>query len=226
MKKILSIIFSIVLIFSMSVPAFARVSSDSSGAILIWDRNTDGLDTFVDGDFTLYRVCDTVDFTSDEFFSGYYTVYDIVDFNHRTVPINSLENLSFEYPILVGDLGVPNVYIPFMIVFEDVITDEFTLYEGIYYPYLAYAERDGVFIDYRYYIDYLYIPGFTGFKPYAPDEPVVPDTPPSSDTIVVKEDRPFFTTPLDEYTVTEGLLLLLFVITFLNNIFKQHLKGN
>lgn len=47
-----------------------------------------------------------------------------------------------------------------------------------------------------------------------------------TETVYIKEDRPFFTTPIDEYTVTEGLLLLLFVITFLNNIFKQHLKGN
>lgn len=47
-----------------------------------------------------------------------------------------------------------------------------------------------------------------------------------TETVYIKEDRPFFTTSIDEYTVTEGLLLLLFVITFLNNIFKQHLKGN
>lgn len=47
-----------------------------------------------------------------------------------------------------------------------------------------------------------------------------------TETVYIKEDRPFFSTPLTEYTVTEGLLLLLFVITFLNNIFKQYVKGN
>ena len=47
-----------------------------------------------------------------------------------------------------------------------------------------------------------------------------------TETLYIKEDRPFFTTPLEDFTVTEGLLLLLLVITFLNNIFKQHLKGN
>ena len=47
-----------------------------------------------------------------------------------------------------------------------------------------------------------------------------------TETVYIKEDRPFFTTPINEYTVTEGLLLLIFVITFLNNIFKQYVKGN
>ena len=58
-----------------------------------------------------------------------------------------------------------------------------------------------------------------------PEPEPEPETP-STETIVVKEDRPFFETSLLDYTVTEGLLLLLFVTTFLNNIFKQHLKGN
>jgi len=61
--------------------------------------------------------------------------------------------------------------------------------------------------------------------PESPDDSDTTDSP-TIETIIIKEDRPFFTTPIDEYTVTEGLLLLLFVITFLNNIFKQHLKGN
>ena len=35
-----------------------------------------------------------------------------------------------------------------------------------------------------------------------------------TETVYIKEDRPFFTTPIDEYTVTEGLLLLYFYILY------------
>ena len=58
------------------------------------------------------------------------------------------------------------------------------------------------------------------------DETEQVETTEITETLYIKEDRPFFTTPLEDFTVTEGLLLLLLVITFLNNIFKQHLKGN
>lgn len=60
------------------------------------------------------------------------------------------------------------------------------------------------------------------------DEQIIPDVSDNTttETVYIKEDRPFFTTPLEDFTVTEGLLLLLFVTTFLNNIFKQYVKGN
>lgn len=34
--------------------------------------------------------------------------------------------------------------------------------------------------------------------------------------VTVVDHRPFFSTPLDDYTVTEGLLLLIFMILFIN----------
>lgn len=34
----------------------------------------------------------------------------------------------------------------------------------------------------------------------------------ASETIVIVEHRPFMTTPLDDYTVQEGLTLLIFVL--------------
>ena len=43
-------------------------------------------------------------------------------------------------------------------------------------------------------------------------------TPPTETIVVVEADRPIMTTPLDDYTVTEGLLLLLLlwlIATFL-----------
>ena len=43
--------------------------------------------------------------------------------------------------------------------------------------------------------------------------------------VYIKENRPFFETPLIDYSVTEGLLLLIFVVTVLNSIFKSHIKG-
>jgi len=43
--------------------------------------------------------------------------------------------------------------------------------------------------------------------------------------VYIKENRPLFETPLSDYSVTEGLLLLIFVVIVLNNVFKSHIKG-
>ncbi|MBQ7797553.1 MAG: hypothetical protein IJ371_00335 [Clostridia bacterium] len=48
---------------------------------------------------------------------------------------------------------------------------------------------------------------------------------PNTEYVYIKENRPLFETPLSDYSVTEGLLLLIFVVTVLNNIFKSHIKG-
>ena len=61
----------------------------------------------------------------------------------------------------------------------------------------------------------------------APDNPDTPNEPdnPNIEYIYIKENRPLFETPLSDYSVTEGLLLLILVITLLNNIFKTHIRG-
>lgn len=55
-------------------------------------------------------------------------------------------------------------------------------------------------------------------EPQATQEPV---------TIIeyVKEKRPILTTPIEDYSVTEGILLLLFIVTLLTNIFRSNIKG-
>lgn len=51
------------------------------------------------------------------------------------------------------------------------------------------------------------------------------ETTPSIEYVYLKENRPMFETPLSDYSVSEGILLLIFVVTVLNNVFKSHIKG-
>jgi len=77
------------------------------------------------------------------------------------------------------------------------------------------------------FYEYGYILDFDGSFYYLQNDDVSnEDTPtePETETIYIKENRPLFETPLTDYSVTEGLLLLLFVVTVLNSIFKSHIK--
>lgn len=56
-------------------------------------------------------------------------------------------------------------------------------------------------------------------------ENVVTITETVTEYVYIKENRPLFDTPLSDYSVTEGLLLLILVITVLNNVFKSHIRG-
>lgn len=58
-----------------------------------------------------------------------------------------------------------------------------------------------------------------------PDDSGSGESTPVIEYVYLKENRPMFETPLSDYSVTEGILLLIFVVTVLNNVFKSHIKG-
>ncbi len=73
------------------------------------------------------------------------------------------------------------------------------------------------------------------------EETTVPDNPAESETteenppeetpvetiteyVYITENRPFFSTPLEDFSVEEGLLLLILVFTVFDSLFKSRLK--
>lgn len=233
MKKMLSIIFSLTLLFSLSLTSYARITPSEDGSTLYWNGNGDGLD-FIDTGITLYHLTDKTDFFDKNMTLGFYDgeVNDVipVSFTLDNPPDyfeSIVENGVYYFYVSVAHVNFSGVY-TFLFIENDIDLGDSIVSSGVYVPSSFFDDTVGQLItDKPFYLQSITVDGYTGFKTddSNTDTPVNPDTP-ITDTIYVKEDRPFFTTPLNDYTVTEGLLLLLFVITFLNNIFKQHLKGN
>lgn len=59
-------------------------------------------------------------------------------------------------------------------------------------------------------------------EPVAQDPEIVTET---FESVIVESDRPFLSTPLDDYTVTEGLLLIIALILVLRWIGQAIKEG-